>query len=286
VNRSPLWIVIYWWNPLILKEFVNSAHLDVITLPFVVAAVLLAVRKRLLWAAGLLAIATGAKLWPVILLPVLLSPLLRNPVRLVAPVALFAAIAGILSIPIYISGLDTSSGFVAYAKTWEMNDALYMLLLWGVQLVLGLLQFEGGMAQLVTRGLVFLILLAVIGLVSKRSASTAEDLWTRCLIVVAVTFLLSPTQFPWYYTWVVPFLVICPRASLLVLNALIFLYYVRFYFKAHNDVDLFDYGIVWVEYVPVWCLLIWEWMRGEWSLDGGKRDKLMQEGVTPVRTSN
>ncbi|MEJ2718432.1 MAG: hypothetical protein P8182_15070 [Deltaproteobacteria bacterium] len=59
-----------------------------------------------------------------------------------------------------------------------------------------------------------------------------------------------------------------PHASLLVLNALVFLYYVRFYFKARNNVDMFDYGVVWVEFLPVWFLLLWEWVRGEWSAAG------------------
>jgi alpha-1,6-mannosyltransferase len=267
LDRSPLWIVIYWWNPLIVKEFVNSAHLDVITLPLVVGAVMLTIRQRYVWAAGSLALATGAKLWPVVVLPVVLSPLLRRPVRLIVPLTMFVLIAGALSIPIYTAGLDTSSGFVAYAKTWEMNDALYMLFLWAVQFVLGMLQFDAGTAQVVTRVLVALILVALIGWVSRTGTADAEQLWERSLLIVSATFLLSPTQFPWYYTWVVPFLVIRPRASLLVLNALVFLYYLRFYFKALNNVDFFDYGIVWVEFLPVWCLLLWEWVRGEWSAE-------------------
>ena len=57
----------------------------------------------------------------------------------------------------------------------------------------------------------------------------------------------------------VPLLAIRPRLSLLLLTALLPLYYLRFYFVAHERKDLFDYGIVWLEYAPVWCLLIWEW---------------------------
>ncbi|MEJ2718433.1 MAG: glycosyltransferase 87 family protein [Deltaproteobacteria bacterium] len=144
LDRSPLWIVIYWWNPLIVKEFVNSAHLDVITFPLVVGAVMLAVRQRYVWGAGSLALATGAKLWPVVILPVILSPLWRRPARLIAPLTLFVLIAGVLSIPILRAGLDTSSGFVAYAKTWEMNDALYMLFFWAVQFLLSIFQLDAG----------------------------------------------------------------------------------------------------------------------------------------------
>jgi alpha-1,6-mannosyltransferase len=239
--------------------------LDVITLPLVVGAVMLAIRERYVWGAGLLALATGAKVWPIVVLPVVLSPLLRRPVRLIASLTLFALIGGALSIPVFMAGLDTSSGFVAYARTWEMNDALYMLFLWAVQFALGLLRFDLHTAQLVTRVLVSLILVAVVGWVSRPGSATAEQLWERSLLVVFATFLLSPTQFPWYYAWVVPFLVIRPRASLLVLNALVFLYYLRFYFMARNNVNIFDYGVVWVEFLPVWCLLLWEWVRGEWS---------------------
>ena len=56
-------------------------------------------------------------------------------------------------------------------------------------------------------------------------------------------------------------------ASLLLLTALLPLYYLRFYFDARDLVHIHDYGIVRLEFAPVWLLLLWEWLRsGEGSL--------------------
>ena len=113
----------------------------------------------------------------------------------------------------------------------------------------------------VTRGLVGLGLLAIGLWLARRRAASADEACTRWLIVVAALFLLSPTQFPWYYTWVVPFLALVPRLSLLTFTALLPLYYLRFLLDARGLAHWFDHGVVWIEHAPVWLLLGWEWRR-------------------------
>jgi hypothetical protein len=140
-----------------------------------------------------------------------------------------------------------------------MNDAFFMLVLWGVNFVLKTMGVLAGQGKLIARILVFLLLAIWIAWLARRESKGA-DLFERCLLVVAAVFLLSPTQFPWYYVWLVPLLAIRPRTSLLLLTALLPLYYLRFYFRARDQVGIFDYGIVWLEFVPVWFLLIWEWI--------------------------
>jgi alpha-1,6-mannosyltransferase len=79
---------------------------------------------------------------------------------------------------------------------------------------------------------------------------------------VAALYLLSPTQFPWYYLWLLPFLTIHSQISFLLLTPLLSLYYMRFYFTARGMANIHDNGIVWVQFVPVWMMLIREWIRG------------------------
>ena len=100
--------------------------------------------------------------------------------------------------------------------------------------------------------------LAGIIVLLRRPVVGERDVARRSLYIVAAAFLLSPTQFPWYYLWCLPLLALCPRPSLLLLTVLLPLYYLRFYVRHHYGAGWFDYGIVWVEYVPVWCLLVWE----------------------------
>ncbi|MHC4606847.1 MAG: hypothetical protein ACYTAF_07900, partial [Planctomycetota bacterium] len=52
-------IAVYWWNPLLIKEIFNSGHMEVVVLPFVLAALLLAARGSTVIACGALALAVG-----------------------------------------------------------------------------------------------------------------------------------------------------------------------------------------------------------------------------------
>jgi hypothetical protein len=249
---------VYWWNPLVVKELVNSAHMDGLALPLVVGALLLSVRKRHVPAAVLLAVAVGAKLWPVLLLPFVLRPAVGKPKQLVLAFASWLAVVWFFVLIVLSGSLDARSGFVAYGREWEMNDAAYVAVHEAVMWVTGL---ERTAAHAPARAVVGLVLVAWVAWLAWPPLADGRDLVRRCLLAVAALFLLSPTQFPWYYVWMVPLLAVCPWRSLLAWTALLPLYYLRFYFKAFSDVAIFDYGVVLAEHVPVACLAVWEWRR-------------------------
>lgn len=251
---------VYWWNPIVIKETANSAHMDVIVLPFVLGGLLLAARKRPVVGAAVLGLAAGTKIWPVILLPLVLRPLLSSPRRLVLALLAFAVVVGV-QIPMVLGAarLADESGFVAYGREWEMNDAFYVIVEWLIRAVASGASNEA--VHMAGRLAVGVLLVAFIAWFSWRPASDERDFFTRALYIVAAAFLLGPTQFPWYYIWMVPLLAVRPRVSLLLLSALLPIYYMRFYFVARDNVDVFDYGLVWLEFVPVWCLLLWEVLK-------------------------
>jgi hypothetical protein len=265
-GRSMAGVIIYWWNPLILKEFYNSAHMDMIVLPFALGAVWLCFKSRHIRSAIALALAMGAKLWPVILGPGILAYLWADPgkprIKLLWYCIVSGAIVAAMAIPIISGGLGGDSGFRAYSLRWEMNDGIYMLFLWGFKWFIQALSIDGVSAHSITRlftiGLLGLWVLFLI----QRGSPSPEYLWEYCLGVTAFLFLVSPTQFPWYYSWVIPFLAIRPLFSLLLLNALLPVYYLRFYFSAAGDVWLFDNVIVWIQYIPVILLMLWEFTSG------------------------
>ncbi len=257
---SGVFVLIYWWNPVLIKEIFNSAHMDIIAIPFTLVSLILACRNREIRAAGMMALGAAAKIWPTVLVPVILSPLWRNRRRLAISVCVFIGVSLVLYSPVIVAGLDAQSGFTAYGKRWEMNDALYMLVLWAVEYVLSIFSWKASFAHLITRGLISLILVGWITWVCRSVPKQPIELWDRALLIVAAVFLLSPTQFPWYYVWLVPFLAVRPRFSLLMLSVLLPLYYLRFYLRAHDNVEFFDNYVVWLEYVPVWVMLGREWV--------------------------
>ena len=260
LGRSPLWVALYWWNPLVVKELFNSAHMDALVIPFVLGALWLATRGRNVWASGALALAAGVKLWPVLLLPIVLRPLLGHGAKLAAALAAFALPLGLMAVPVIVAGLDVTSGFVAYGGSWQANDALFMALAWLAGALLDLVGAGSDAADGLSR---MLVGLAVVGLALALNRTVAEEpaeLCRRSMIIVAALFLLGPTPFPWYYAWLVPLLVLVPVTSLLALTALLPLYYLRFYFDARGQAVIFDNGVVWLEYLPVLALLAREWL--------------------------
>ena len=260
-GRSYLWSALYWWNPLVVKELFNSAHVDGLLLPLLLGVLLLTLKRRAFSACGCLALAAGIKVRPVLLLPLVLKAACdRVQLRLLAA-GLFLGLVAILAGPMVVAGLSEADGFVAYSQRWEMNDALFMSIAWGVHRLFLLAELTQEQSGLLARFVVGTLVLIIVGLMTRKHLTDFHELTLAFLVVIAAVFLLSPAQFPWYYTWLVPLLAIQPRLSLLLLTPLLCVYYTRFYFEARGQAAWFDFGLVWLEYIPVWLLLIREWLQ-------------------------
>lgn len=174
LKLHPGWVVAYAWCPLVLKEFANTGHLDSIAVFFVTASVWCVVEqyanpagrwaKAYLLGGGMtLALGVGAKLYPVILLPVLVAAVAGNAVASKRPLryaAYFAGVTGLFSclliapllltrpatiqaeepapspdpsvetvvLPVPPQEGEQETGLKAFLTHWEMNDFLFMLL--------------------------------------------------------------------------------------------------------------------------------------------------------------
>ena len=262
LKRSPLWLALYWWSPLVVKELVNSAHMDVLLLPALTASLLALLTARRILACLGIAFAAGVKLWPVALLPAAITELAARSNRPIAAVSAGLAVfaAAFAGTAWWLAGqTDGTSGLGVYAREWRMNDALFLSIEWMVDTAMtgtGLAWIDSGS---VARAILAAILGGLVLWLARHAAADDRALCRRFTIVVALVFLLSPAQFPWYYTWVVPFLALTPSPGLTLLGALLPLYYLRFHLAFRGQAELFDHGIVWIEYLPVWLLLAWEW---------------------------
>ena len=255
LGRSPLWAAVYWWNPVVIKELFNSAHMDGLLAPFVLAALLLA-RHRPLLATAAVGFAFGVKFWPALLLPLIWRPLASNWRRLAVAGLVFAPFAVVALWPQIAAGLDRGAGLVAYAGTWSRNSALYpaleTLIGWGV---------GGAHAPLVARGLICVALVATAVGLAWRPIGSPGDLVGRATLLVGALFLLIPAQYPWYSVWLAPLLAIHPIRGLLLLPAVLPLYELFFYFAAREMPDVFTRFIVWAIWIPVWIMLAVDWRR-------------------------
>jgi len=137
--RKPIqWCVIYAWCPLLIKEVANSGHLDAIavfltTLAVYLLALSLLSRRSLATslASFVMALAVGAKLYPIVLVPIFAAFVYRRrgfrPIMI--PAVIFTLTTAALLYPMTPSrnlGSDPSRGVVTFLQQWEMNDFLFL----------------------------------------------------------------------------------------------------------------------------------------------------------------
>ncbi|MFM9942609.1 MAG: glycosyltransferase family 87 protein [Hyphomicrobiaceae bacterium] len=261
-GRAPIWSALYWWNPLAIKEIANSAHMEGVLMPLVLAAVLLAMRRRPVGAMVALALAVGVKVWPVLLAPLLLRPCWGRWRTLLASAAVLCGLMALWLLPIWHGGLDSHSGFVAYAGEWQANGALLPLLRDSLKPVLASLsqppELAGSLARALLAGVAAVTALAC----AVRTITTPYDLVQRTALITLVLVLVSPAQFPWYMLWTLPFLPLVPRLGVAAMAVMLPLYYLSFYFSAHGAYDVFRDRVVWLIWIPIWLVLAIEsWSR-------------------------
>ena len=261
-GRAPLWAALYWWNPIVIKEVFNSGHMEGILMPLVAAAVWLAMRRRFLWSTAVLGLAAGVKIWPVLLAPVLLRPLVGRWRMAGAAVALLAGLGALWAWPILAGGIDARSGFTAYAERWQANSALLPALRGTIQAAFdlgGVTVLTAGRAARI--GLAAAAIVAALGL-AWRPIEGPADVVRRAGLVTLALALLSPAQFPWYMLWTLPFLPFAPRWGVVAMAALLPIYYASFHFSALDAYNIFRDRVVWVIWLPIWGLLALEALAG------------------------
>jgi len=169
-GRHVGWSVAYAWCPLVLKEIANGGHLDALAVFLTTLAVYAAVRGMfnreaaksdhapssgmIVLAALTLALAVGAKLYPVVLAPLLLVTGLKRIGwrKMLVPTGLFCVVSALLLWPMMpdcrapatntprtsarkmivkpradVAAQDPSLGLRTFLRRFEMNDFLFLL---------------------------------------------------------------------------------------------------------------------------------------------------------------
>lgn len=158
------WALAYGWCPLVLKEVAGSGHLDVIATCLATASLSYgcrAIKGSSGWRHGLLAslllgLGVGAKLYPIVLAPLLAAGLLKRfgwrttaAGTLVFGLTVFATLWPMFGVsanepmpqPLLAEGVESlpappgaestepskTAGLAAFLNEWEMNDLLFML---------------------------------------------------------------------------------------------------------------------------------------------------------------
>ncbi len=264
MGRSPLWVALFWWNPLYVHLVFNTGHMEGVLVPFLLGGLLLAIHHRPLAASVALAAATLVKFWPALLLPLVLRPLTLG--RQLQGAGLFAAIVAVGLIPQALAGLDRGAGLRAYTLYWRNNSPLFANAVEGMEALLAPWGIGPATAHSAVRLLCAVAALGLALAVAWRPPRCPADWGRKFALVAAGTFFFSPAKFPWYGAWFIPLLPLAPWWPLLLLTPLLSLYYLRFALDSAGLGVWFDRAVVYVEYAPVWlALAIVAWRRWRWG---------------------
>ncbi len=249
-------LIIYWWNPLLIKEVFNSGHMDIIVFPILTGCFLLYLSKKYAFSFTALSAAVGAKLWPVLLFPVLIRIFISDWKKFLQYFFTFSVLTFIILLPLIISYFDQGSGIESYSRSWQNNDSIFRIILAVSEFILSLIGYHPGHGQFISRVAVACLIVLLVLYFSKNKTKNNLDYFKTSLVIISLTFFLSPAQFPWYYLWILPFLTIVPYKPLLLLSVLMSLYYLRYYFEPRGHYEFYYRYIVWLEYLPVigWIL--------------------------------
>ena len=248
-NLSTSGVLIYAWSPLVIKESINSPHYDVVPTFLLVLALSAVLKGRTLLAHISLAGAILGKVFPGLLLPLFLHRTWQKDGFWAAAGGLVLTVVVVIAgyLPFWPGGSALWQGSLTFAGEWQTNSFVFPFL--------HMLTEDRWLAN----GIIVACLGgAVVIAVGRNSRGDEQQFLRGCFFVIGLLLLLSPVGNPWYFIWIVPFVCIFPCRSWLLLSGLLGLYYFAFYFFYRGELETFRW-VVWLEYLPFYGLLMWEW---------------------------
>ncbi len=246
-------VLLYAWCPLVIKEIAFTAHPDGLGVCLLLAAIVLATRGRERWAAVCLGLAAGAKIFVLILVPLVLirARFIHWCYFTATLVALYA--------PFVATGGAGFESLVVFAREWEFNSALFGLLTsvlspTGAKVVLG-----------IACGLFWVWYYRRHR--RERSAVPRGD-W-----VYGAFFLAAPVINAWYLLWLLPFAAVYPSRWAWAASVAVLLSYITG--LTLDDYGMQAYGHPWwvrpLEFGVVGLALLWDLAHNQRSQRGADR---------------
>lgn len=246
-GRPPALAVLYGWNPLVVKVFAGSGHVDALAVAALAAMLYGVLRGARTAAAAAFAAAVLAKLSPLILLPLIIRRVgWRWSAAALAMVAL-----GYL--PFGNAGWRLFEGLITFARQWQFNAGPFLL----VRGAVGAVAAEPDAAA---RAACALAIAAIALWQARREEGSPVAFARRGAATMGALIVLSPAVMPWYVAWVLPFAVLAGTRAWIGFSALVCLaFLVMVDMQEHATVLAVEYGLagwlLWREFVgrPAWA---------------------------------
>jgi alpha-1,6-mannosyltransferase len=230
-------VILYAWNPLMIKVFAGSGHADAILVAALCATVYFVVRGSKSLAAVTFGLAILAKLSPVFLLPFFWRRVGWLRTLLVGAVVF----GGYL--PFLDAGENLFAGFLKFAREWQFNAGAFAFIRW----IAG--NFTADAGDLARKICAFFILTIIAWLV-WRDDLKEKTFVKSAAIVLGALVIFSPTVMPWYLSWVLPLAVLARQNIWIYFSALVLTAF-------HIMIDLNEYAwALWFEHGLFFALVV------------------------------
>lgn len=237
-------VMLYAWNPLVVKEIAFTAHPDGIAVCLVLAAIVLSRKDRMRGAAICLALAVGAKILALLVVPFVL---IRARWR---AWGLFAAVLALAYLPFVLQGSTDLQTLLTFTREWEFNAAFFSLI-------------KPWLPNHIARVLCGLILATMVAGYYWHFRKTGIGTIVRGDWLYGALLALWPVVNPWYLLWLLPFAAIRPSFWAWTASVAVLLSYITGINL--NDMDLHPFAHpAWVrpvEYGLILLALVYEYWR-------------------------
>ena len=244
--------IIYAWNPLPIKEFASSGHLDSVAIFLVTFALYALLSRRAALSAFLWGLSFLAKPWTLLLAPLYLVARASSPWRAkLLPLTVFVVTVAVGFAPFAGSAGGLLEGMRTFSGNWEFNSGMFAI----DKLILGLVLPN---ADPVVRAVYALAWLLLAVWVARTRVEDDSALLRQAGLLMGAALVLSPVCNPWYVCWLLPILCVHRSPAWLGFTGLVMLSYI-FYVEPQGHLDP---AARFVEYAVFGGLLVWEAVRG------------------------
>ena len=228
-GRPPAMVVLYAWNPLVIKAFAGSGHIDVVVVLFL-SALLLMVGRAPWAAAATFALAVLAKITPIVLLPLVARRIGWRPTA----VALAIIAAGFA--PFAIAGGHLFDGLRTFATEWRFNAGPFEAMRW---------LFASTNGDALARAVCGIAVLGVCAVQVRRDDGRRETFAAAAAVTLGTLILLSPAVMPWYLTMVLPLALVSGQQIWFAASALVCLAFLVMIDGVQRPLALWiEYGLI------------------------------------------
>lgn len=184
---------LYFLNPLVITELTGNVHFEGVMIFFVLLAFLLILQNNTHASAISLGAGIATKLFPVLLIPLIINKLgwrkglIYTAVAGIFTLLLFALLFDLATIQNLVNSVDL------FFRKFEFNASIYYLVRWLGTVITGynIIGYAGPLLSLTAT--LFILFLSF-----HNSANPDRALFQKALFIITVWFFLATTVHPWY----------------------------------------------------------------------------------------